>query len=626
MATQTLVPNSVVSNDIPASGWPSGLTIDQVLSDKSILTRVRHVNGDGGDLTRVGFTTYTLQSNERVAALRTKMVLGQSVPVLFNVKLKNNASMGHAVWSKVNFPTSLSKYYYSPWFTLDATDGLEWTQADLDGLEAYIDWLNPAGSFDARLYELAVEVDVKVQPTAECIYPAANNVVDVSRPRFVWRVQQEGDVTQNRFTLKVFTKAVVEGGGFDPDTSTAVGTISRINSSTQADWSTSLTALTFGADYYWMVKAEVKFLNGLWASEWSTATPFSLNDPPTNNVQTPTGVVTDTNTPTVSWLYSDPEFNPQSEALVRVFAQPGGTWVGFNPDTATPLFEAEIMGEATSVICTTRLANTGTYRAYVKVAHRLSNGTTLWGVWDFNDFTTNYTAPAAPTLAGSAHNERVMLVLTPPNTPWTPDIDFFLIERSLDNGVTWNAFRYGTAALSTGLPDNTTPQTLYDYEVPYYDTVQYRAFSVSTDLGFDLLSLASATVSVSISQQAVWIKDPVDATLNTAFPIEEGWLSKTKSRRRTFHEPLGRTKPIVTRGTINADSFSITLLVVGETKWDRLMALLNNQRTLYVQTPKGSWYMEVASDIGTEDRLWDRRAGEQDVWKVNIPLQEVDFA
>lgn len=625
MGIQRITPNSVVSNNIPASGWPSGLTIDQVLSDKTVLTRVRHVNGDGGTLTRVGFSTYTLQSNERIAGVRTRMVLGQTVPVLLNVKLKNNASMGHAVWSKVSFPTTL-KWYLSPLFTVDATDGLEWTQADIDGLEAYIEWINPAGTFDVRLYELEVEVHVRVQPTAECISPSPNSIVDVDRPRFVWRVQQEGDSTQNKFELKVFTKAVVEGGGFDPDTSTAVGTITQTTSSTKVDWNSPLPALTFGADYYWMVKTYVKFLNGLWASEWSTATPFSLNDPPTNNVQTPTGAITDTNTPIVSWLYSDPEFNPQSEALVRVFAQPGGTWVGFDPDVAVPLFEAEIMGEDNSVLCTTRLANSGTFRAYVKVAHRLSNGGTLWGPWDFNDFTTNYTAPAAPTLTASAHNERVMLTLTPPAGPWTPDIDYFMIERSLDGGVTWSTFRYGTAVLSTGLPDLTTPQILYDYEVPYYTTVQYRAFSVSTDLGFDLLSVASATASVSISQQAIWLKDPIDATLNTAFPEEGGWLSKTKARQRTFHRPLGRSKPVVTRGTIDAYAFSIVFTVIGSTKWDKLIALLNNQRTLYIQTPKGSWYVEVASDVSTEDRLWDRRQGEQDVWKVTIPFQEVDFA
>lgn len=624
MAIQTLVPDSVVSNDLPSSGWPSGLTIDQVLSDKSVSTRLRHVHSAPGDLTRVGLTTYTLQANERVARIRTGMVLGQSAPVLFNIKLKNNASMGHAIWAPVGFPTNLNKWYYSNWFNLDATDGLEWTQADLNGLEAYIDWINPGGTFDARLYELVIQVDVKPQPTAQCIYPAPNNVVDVDRPRFVWRVQQEGDVTQSKFTLKVFTKAVVEGGGFDPSTSTAVGTVVGNSSSTKLDWLTP--ALTFGDDYYWVVQSSIKFLTSQWTSEWSTPTPFSLNDPPTADVQTPTGVVASTNTPDVTWTYTDPQFNPQSEALVRVFARPGGSWAGFDPDIAVPLFEGEVMGDGTFITCTTRLANTGTYRAYVRVAHRLSNGNTLWGPWDFNDFTTAYTAPAAPTLAAAAHNERVMITMIPPAGPWTPDIDFFRIERSLDGGTTWATFRYGTLTLSDDFPDSTSTLVIFDYEIPYYDLVQYRAFSVSTDLGFELLSVPSNIPILSITQQAVWVKDPSDASLNASFPVEDSWLVRTVSRQRTFHQPLGRKKPIVTRGTVDATAFGVTLMVVGTAKWDQLMALLDNDRTLYVQTPKGSWYVEISDNIGTEDRMWDRRAGESDVWKVTLPLQEVDYA
>lgn len=627
MAYQTLVPNSVISNDLPSSGWPSGLTIDQVLSDGSLLTALRHVHSAPGDLTRVGFTTYTLQANERVAGLRMAMQMGQTQPVLFLIMLKNAAAMGLAVWSPVAFPTGSRLPIFSPWFSKDSTDGLEWTQADLDGLEAYIDWRNPGGTFDGRLYDLTVYVDVKPQPTALNIYPAASDVIDTDRPRFIWRVQQEGDVTQNRYTLKVFTKAIVEGVGFDPATSTAVGTIGpKVTSSTRADWLSPLPALVFGDDYYWTVKTEVKFLGGLWASEWSQPTPFSLNDPPTVDVLTPTGVVSATNTPLITWDFIDPELNPQSEALARIFAQPGGTWVGFDPDTATPLFEATVIGETEQIQSTTRLANAGTFRTYMKAAHRLSDGKTLWGPWAFEDFTTSYAAPAAPTLSVAPHNDRVMLTLTPPGGPWTPDIDSFMIERSLDGGLTWSTFRYGSLLKSTGFPDLTTPQVIYDFEVPYFTTVQYRAFSVSTDLGLEVLSVASATASTSISQPSVWVKDPSDFTLGDTFPTEEGWIPGTISRERNFHQALGRSLPIATRGTAAGVAFSLTFMVLGETKFDRLDTLLKSNRTLFIQTPKGSWYMEVATDYNSQDRLGDRRQGEQDIRKITVPLREVDFA
>lgn len=621
-----LVPDTVISNDIPASGWPSGLTIAQVWADQSILTRVRHVNGAAGTLTRVGFTTYTLQANERCAGIRILLQVGQTQPVLAYAKLKNSASMAFGVWAAVAFPTKSRLPHISPWFARDATDGLEWTQADINGLEVYVEWRNPGGTFDGRVYDLGLQLDIRQQPTTLNIFPGANAVIDSSKPTFIWRTQQnEGDAVQNRYTLKVWTKAVAEGGGFDPDTSGTVLTATKVTALTRANWPVNVAGLTFGEDYYWAVQASVKFLNGLWASEWSELTPFSLNEPPTADVLTPTGAVTTTNTPFVTWDYIDTELNVQSEAEVRVFAQPGGTWVGFNPDVATPLFSKILDGDGTSVLCTTRLPNAGTYRAYVRVSHKLSDGSTLTGPWAFNDFTTNYTAPAAPTLAGQVHNERVMLTMTPPAGPWTPDIDFFMMERSVDGGITWGTFRYGTLALSTNFPDNTTPLQIFDYEPGFFRSLQYRAFSVSTDLGLEVLSLASNTVTLTVSQNKVWIVDPSNSTLNTAFPVEEGWLNRNITRQRTFHRPLGRSKPVATRGVATDTNFSTTFLVVGQSQWDRLMALLMADRTLFVETPKGSWYVEVAGDIGTQDRLWDRRAGETDVWKVTVPWQEVDI-
>lgn len=625
-----LRPNAVISNDIPASGWPSGLTIDQVLSDNSILTRLRHVHSGPGTLTRLGMETYTLATDERIAGLQIYMQIGQSSPALFVVQLKNTNNMGLAIWSAIPFPTKLGKYFASKVFERDSTDGLEWTQTDLDNLEVDIDWFNPGGTFDARIYELLVKVRIAKQPTVEGLSPSPGEIIDTDKPQFLWRVQEGGGAPQNRYTLKVWTKAVVEGGGFDPVLSPYVGISSVVTSSTRLDWGKIATftqpPLTFGGDYYYGVEVAVKFLNSVWFSEWSTPVPFSLNDPPTADVLTPTGAITDTNTPLVTWDYDDPEFNPQSDAQVKIFAQPGGTWVGFNPDTGIALFSGSIMGTAEELQSNVRLPNSGTYRAYVRVAHRLTDGRTLWGPWAFEDFTTNYIAPAAPTLTAGAHGDRVMITMTPPGGPWTPDIDSFRIERSTDAGTTWDTFRYGTLTRSLGFPDNTTPLVIFDPEVPLNKLTQYRAYSVSTDLGEEIWSLASNIASVTLTQQQVWLKDPADSNRNAQFFVEGSWLNRVIRRQRTFHQPLGRSKPLVTRGTASDTSFQVTLVVLGDDNWDKLMALVQGDRTLFMQTPKGSWYVEIAGDVSTQDRLWDRRQGEEDVWKITLPLQEVDFA
>lgn len=803
MPVVLLRPNATISNDIPGSGLSSGLQPHVILSDSSFLTRVQHITGALGTLTRVGFDTYTLQSNERVRALRLLTSMGQTHPTLFVIQINNIFNMGFAIWNPITFPTKPRTPFPSAWWAKDLSNNTEWTQADINGLEAYIEWFNPGGIFEARIYDIAIQVDVAPQPTADNVTPSVAATIDQDRPRFRWNVNQEGVAVQNRYELKVFSKAVVEGVGFDVNTSEYVAFLSKVTGIKQADLTADRwpKALMYGGDYYYTVKAAVKFLDGLWWSEWSQLTPFSLNDPPVVDVLTPSGAVTTTNKPLVTWSYTDDQVNPQAAAEVEIYEQPasgfwgenilresqgqpndydvlttdfdtddantviaksgsagqdrnlrvtragstGSAWVlteggllaspvaastqytavaECRAETATRTFQVgmrwftaagALISTALSVATptnsttgwtqvthtmtspataafgsvivqvngvvvgeqhqfrrlgliqgnlttwhpgsqaypdffasdaaaiaagrvwnhlivdgntfhsqvTNRLDNLTNFRTYVRSAHRLVDGALLWGKWNLEAFNSNYTAPTTPTMTAHTHNDRTMINLTQASAGGGPAIAYLRLERSLDNGETWETFRYGTEATTDNLPNVT--QTYFDYEVTLFRNIQYRAFSVSTTLEVEIFSAASAIQTVFHTHHKVKLLDPLDALGGATFPVEDSWLNASRRRTRSFKQPMGRKKPIVIRGSADSDSFEMTVVVVGETQWDKLMELLAN-RTLYVQTPKGSWYADIAGDVGHQDRLWDRRQGEQDVWKVTIPFQEVDFA
>lgn len=637
MVAQKLVPNGVVSNDLPSSGWNTGYTLDAVLADGKIQTRARTVHSAPGTLSRLDMTTYTLQSNERVRRLRLGFILGQTHPLGVHTRINNHAQMTAGVWQPIAFITGAGRgtIGYGAWFERDKADSGEWTQAKLNALQTYIHWLNPGGSFDARLYESWIEVDVQPQPVAQALFPQNNASTESQDPRYIWSLYQDGVATQYSYELKVFTKAVVEGGGFDPNTSSTVYTETNITALQQSRIDRSLNPyLSYSGEYYWTVRGSVKFLGSLWWSEWATPAPFKLNDKPVANPTTPTGVLSNTNTPNLVTTYSDTELNAQTYSEFRVYKRPGGSWTGFDPDVSTAWAFRKVFNSAVlTTQCTAKLDDNSTYRFYSKVGHRLNNGQTLYSDWAFEDFTTDYVDPPAPTMVGIIIDTGIRLTVTPvAPSGGQPDIDYFRVERSLDGGTEWEIFRTGSmntdgsATTSDLLPDTAIPFQVWDHEGHHLMEMKYRAFSVSTDLTpTGVQSVASNIVTLEITDPRVWVKDPLDSTRNRHFPVVDKWLSMSDRFARATKYAMGRQKPVVIRGEALAKSFTITFILLGGTIESELRLLLESQRTLFVPTSKGAWYVEVSGDLSTSAHLWDALRNEEDVWQLAVPFQEVDL-
>lgn len=637
---QFLLPNSTISNNIAGGGIVGGNgTAHGVVSDKSMRSYLRSVHSASGTLTRFGMGTYTLTATQRIAAVRIRAIHGQthSVGILFTIN--NQAAMGYAVWAAVPFPPTtipVGGYRLSKWFYKNSATNAEWTQTNLDALEMYLAWLDPSGSHDARVHELDVEAWILEQPVTTNVSPANAAITETNTPRFVWSFFQEDNERSPRqvgFQLKVWTKAVVEGGGFDPDTSASVVNVTKNGvANNYFDLSNSgLTELTYGGQYYWAVKGYNLFTTGAnWWSEWSELTPFSVNSPPVTDVTAPTGPVTGTNQPTVFFTYTDPDgLAIQDRRLAKVWLRPGGSWAGFDPDTTLiePVWEDEEITQDTSFVIEQRLENLGVYRAYVKTAHAVSDHPPyIYGSWDFVEFNINLSQPPTPAITAIDGGPYVGIHVTPA-APSGPTIEHFEIERSLDGGVTWAPFRYGAGglALSDAFPWNSgLPFSLQDHEVPFGVEVKYRAFGVDTTLGTKVYSAPSTEASVRIRPQAIWLKNPADATMNASFMHEGSWVKVLRAVARATYRAQGRRLPIVVRGKAAGSAVDLQLLIEGDDHHDRLIALVDADMTLYLQSPSFSGYVDIRGDLDEANRLWDDRAGEPHVWRVGLSTIEVE--
>lgn len=133
----------------------------------------------------------------------------------------------------------------------------------------------------------------------------------------------------------------------------------------------------------------------------------------------------------------------------------------------------------------------------------------------------------------------------------------------------------------------------------------------------------SATSSATlILRRNVLVKCPELPALNADIPVKDDWLKVGKSKARSVRHPLGRSMPVVLRGVEEGDNFEITFTCI-DTDYDKLMALVDANRTLLVQDEKRQWYVEVANDVDIAEHLWDN--AELDAREVTVPFIQVDI-
>jgi hypothetical protein len=120
---------------------------------------------------------------------------------------------------------------------------------------------------------------------------------------------------------------------------------------------------------------------------------------PTVTVTAPTGTVTDTSFPAVTWTPVFSDGSPQAAYEIKIFDAATYGAAGFSADTSTPIIETGIITSPNDgQTLEGDLANSTTYRAYVRVAS-LINGVNFFSAFAFSQFSLAIDSPATPTVS-----------------------------------------------------------------------------------------------------------------------------------------------------------------------------------------------------------------------------------
>lgn len=189
--------------------------------------------------------------------------------------------------------------------------------------------------------------------------------------------------------------------------STASGA-ARITSPTGATWDqTTLNNLVVKVTDYASASAAI-------TSVYELEAVVNTNSRPSASITGPSGSITDSSRPAVSWNYSDSDGDPQSVYEVKVFTAAQYAATGFSPDTTSGEWESGLVTSTDPGVTVPVDLETGTtYYAYVRVGHPLGTGEFLSN-WSSSSFTMSYAAQPQPDLdvAYSTTNNVVYITAT----------------------------------------------------------------------------------------------------------------------------------------------------------------------------------------------------------------------
>lgn len=317
---------------------------------------------------------------------------------------------------------------------------------------------------------------------------------------------------------------------------------------------------------------------------------------PTVTVSAPTGTVTNTNQPTVTWTpVLDSDGGPQADVEVKIFSAAQYGAGGFDPSTSTPTVSGAVNSAATSWQVTTPLAN-ATYRAYVRVAQTVNN-LSHWSAWAFSGFIENVAIPAVPTmtLTGQSASGRTQIVVN--DNSGTATTTALEIQRLEPDGVTWVGVR--SAYSDTGLIV-LTDATIYDYEGPLGTVTSYRARALHDYSGVYAASAWTSTGTVTLTGTQWWLKHPNRPALNMAV-TPRSYRAVQRAARQGVFPVLGGTLPVVVSDTRGGATGSVTLLVATLTTLLRLEVLLDSVGVMFLQGPAAHGEPDRYVVIGSQD-------------------------
>jgi hypothetical protein len=315
---------------------------------------------------------------------------------------------------------------------------------------------------------------------------------------------------------------------------------------------------------------------------------------PTVTVSAPTGTITSSAAPDVTWAYADTDNETQAYYQIKVFSAAQYGAGGFDAETSTATWDSgEIASsDQTGVIGTLLLP--ATYRTYVRVAKSI-NGSPFWSAFAYSQFTISFTAPSIPTLTATWSDALGRASFTLTGTAPTGYVSqYYEVQRSDDGGTTYALVR----GASEIIPNVSYVGTAVDYEAPRGLIVNYRCRSVGIDSSSNEFPSAWGTVQqIQITNDLTWwFKAITNPTINKGSIRVLRSIPIVVEEPNSVFRPLGGNRPVVVSGLIQGQDGTYLIKTVNSTEWDNFYPLLNHQGIILAQDPYGNQkYIRIVS-------------------------------
>ena len=346
---------------------------------------------------------------------------------------------------------------------------------------------------------------------------------------------------------------------------------------------------------------------------------------PSTAVSTPTGTITTTTRPLVSWTHTPgTDGGGQYGAQIMIFPASAYAAPGFDPSTYPgAVYDSGIIRDgSTSITPTVDLTTGTTYRAYVRTS-QLTAGADQWAAWSFSQFLQSTTPPAAPTLTVTPHPVEGYVHI---HIIGGLGVDQYLLQRSQDDGRTWTdvwGMPWTTAAPNIDVYDYEAPMstdaaiTLFLYRAAIVDSAIVSAYTYSLRTQVELPSTV-----VPCEQNRVWLKD-LDTPANSMLVkiLEGSFRQSVRPVSRGVFPVLGRRAPVTILDVRHYASTVVTVLTETDADAARFVTLIEGADVLFIQDPlTDEWYWSIG-DV-TENRLVSDLTQLARSWVV--PLTRVD--
>ncbi len=616
MSSQTLDPNSDRSGagDFTITG--SASTITQALSDNSDSTFVKRTSGTLTKAFVLDMGTYTLGANEAVESVAVNVRMARPTSdsrVYVRQGVVTDAAAGiirYGAADQYAGTASIATSSGAPRVT--APDGSAWDQTRLNNLVVKVTDYASASAGITSLYELEAVATINTRPSASVTTPTGT-VTDSSRPAVSWTYTDADDDAQSVYEVKVFTAAQYGAAGFNPDTSTATWESGLVSSS---DTGVTIPVdLDTGTTYRAYVRVGHPLGPSNFLSDWAF-TSFTMNyfapPPPSLDVafSPENNVVYITATGRTNYLTDDD----------AVFTASVGSWTpvaACNLVRDTGTFEVGIASlRVDSTSGATMKARTGLYgvatdgqrvsgiadfragavgRSSRVALYWYDASASLISVTDgtlitstFSGWTTaSVTAVPPAGTASAALGIEIQNPVSaeqhfvdkaawhPGTTPtWGPgglyDEQTILVERSTDNGVTWEKISDSDANVPNQVAQSDDYTALRDL------TNVYRARAVGVASTQEVLSSAwsSDAAAYVINDGKWWFKALGSPDLNIGDVTVLAPVSDNITQSVGVFRPLGRNTPVVVSGDIYGSDGEYSALFIGESEWSDAQGIL----------------------------------------------------